>query len=227
MAIFIIGDLHLSFSTDKPMDIFGEHWFRHYDKIKEDWNLKVGDNDSVILAGDSSWAMNLKEFDADMDFINSMKGKKYFVKGNHDYWWTSLKKMKERYDNVEFIHNNSFVVENKVIVGTRGWDYYPDEPCDSENNKIFFRECERLKNSIKTVDKNNKLEKICVLHYPPFRQKTKTMMNSVIEEAGIKKVYFGHVHSNFDTIRTGIVDGVEYNMISADYIDFKLRKIEE
>ncbi len=225
MAIYIIGDLHLSFSTDKPMDVFGEHWHEHYKKIKSDWDAKVNDEDTVILAGDSSWAMNLKEFEADMDFIMSLKGRKIFIKGNHDYWWSSLKKMKEKYPEADFLHNNSFVVENKVIVGTRGWDYFFDQEDDSTDNKIYFRECSRLENSIATAPKD--LEKICVMHYPPIRQGRKTRMSEVIEKHGIKRVYFGHIHSNFDLITTGEVDGVNYTMISADYIDFKLHRIED
>ncbi len=229
MAIYVIGDLHLSFSTNKPMEIFGEKWYKHYDKIKADWDEKVKSTDSVILAGDSSWAMNLDEFQADIDFIGSMAGNKYFLKGNHDYWWSTLSKMKKRFPDVNFIYNNSYVIEDKVIVGTRGWDYYPNEDTTSKDNTIFFRECLRLENSIKSVsEEHSHLEKICILHYPPFTiGGKKTRLNEIIEENGIQKVYFGHVHSNHELVTTGEVDGVTYTMISADYVDFKLHRIED
>ncbi len=229
MAIFVIGDLHLSFSTDKPMEVFGEKWYRHYDKIKSDWDEKVCEGDSVILAGDSSWAMNLEEFKADMDFIDSMAGTKYFLKGNHDYWWSTLRKMMMTFPEARFIYNNSYVIGNKVIVGTRGWDYNPDESDTSKDNTIFFRECLRLENSIKSVrEEHSHLEKICILHYPPFTVGgRKTRLNEIIEEHGIKRVYFGHVHSHHELVTTGEVDGVTYTMISADYVDFKLHRIED
>ena len=126
MSIYAISDLHLSFGDNKPMDVFGEAWENHTDKIKENWNKKVKENDLVLLPGDFSWAMYLKDTDKDFEYLNSLKGKKLLLKGNHDYWWTTLKKMREyleenNFKNIDFIYNNSYLYEDKIIVGTRGW----------------------------------------------------------------------------------------------------------
>ncbi len=224
MAIFIIGDLHLSFSVDKPMHVFGEHWRDHHIKIKNDWLSKVREEDTVILAGDTSWGMRLEEADADIKWISELTGRKILLKGNHDYWWTSLNKMKNRYPCFEFLYNNSIEIEGYTFVGTRGWSYANTDPKDSDERRIFNREVQRLKNSLATAPKDS--EKVCVLHYPPFNMNSeKTEMNRVIEEAGIKMCYFGHIHNNFDKIPQGLIDGVTYRMISADYVDFKLEEI--
>ena len=126
MAIYAIGDLHLSFGVDKPMDIFGFTWQNHADRIKENWLSKVTENDTVILPGDFSWATYLDEAYKDFEFLNSLPGKKIFLRGNHDYWWETLSKMKKylkenNFENIDFIYNTSCLVEEKIIVGTRGW----------------------------------------------------------------------------------------------------------
>ena len=126
MSIYAISDLHLSFDDNKPMDIFGETWEKHTKKIKENWNKKVEKDDLVLLPGDFSWAMYLKDTYKDFEYLNSLSGKKLLLKGNHDYWWTTLKKMREYleendFKNIDFIYNNSFLFEDKIIVGTRGW----------------------------------------------------------------------------------------------------------
>ena len=125
MSIYVIGDLHLSFSTDKPMDIFGDNWEDHTEKIKENWLKKVTENDTVILPGDFSWATYLEETYKDFEFLNSLPGKKILSKGNHDYWWTTVTSMKRflkenGFNNIDFLYNSAFLVENKIITGTRG-----------------------------------------------------------------------------------------------------------
>lgn len=225
MSVYIIGDLHLSFSVDKPMHVFGEHWRNHPEKIKEDWLSKVREEDSVILAGDTSWGMRFDEADADMEWIAKLPGRKILLKGNHDYWWASLSKMRKRYPYFEFLYNNSIEIEGIYYVGTRGWAYSDADAPDSDDLRIFNREVQRLKNSIASAPEGAK--KICILHYPPFNMNSrKTEMNRVIEEAGIDLVYFGHIHDNFDRIRRGLIDGVMYHMISADFVDFKLQRID-
>ncbi len=225
LSIYIIGDLHLSFSVDKPMHVFGEHWRDHHIKIKDDWLSKVKQEDTVILAGDTSWGINLDEADADIKWIAELPGRKILLKGNHDYWWTSLKKMQSRYPCFEFLYNNSIEIEGYTFVGTRGWSYADSDAEESDERRIFAREVQRLKNSLASAPKNSK--KVCVLHYPPFNMDSKkTDMNRVIEEAGITLCYFAHIHNNFDSIRRGLVDGVMYKMVSADYVNFKLQKID-
>lgn len=236
MSIYVIGDLHLPFGENKPMDVFGEKWQGYTDKLKEDWKSKVKPEDAVILAGDFSWATYLKNTYKDFEYINSLPGKKILLKGNHDYWWTTIKSMKQYlqengFENIDFLHNNSFCIEDKIIVGTRGWALL-----DSENSeKMIKRESSRLELSIKdAIQKYGEdRELICIMHYPPI---TKTKMKNeytydskfldVMKKYNIKKCYYGHLHSNShkDAVE-GNVEGIEFKLISGDYIEFKLEKI--
>ncbi|NLC88102.1 MAG: serine/threonine protein phosphatase [Clostridiaceae bacterium] len=236
MSIYIIGDLHLSFSQDKPMSIFGPNWEEHTEKIKKDWKLKVNNEDTVILAGDFSWATYIEDTYEDFSYINSLPGKKIILKGNHDYWWTTLSSMK-RYleekdiNNVDFLYNNSFEIEGKIIVGTRGWAF-----TDTENSqKMLNREMARLELSIKNAIQKYGDEKeiIAIMHYPPISNsymKNEYTYNSVfldiMKKYNIKKCFYGHLHgsSHKDAIE-GNIDGIEFKLISADYLDFKLCKI--
>ncbi len=224
MAIYIIGDLHLSFSSEKPMDVFGKHWLNHYERIAADWQARVAADDLVILAGDNSWALSLQEAAADLAWIDALPGKKIMLKGNHDYWWTTLKKMRNAVKTIDFLQNNSHAFAGYSIVGTRGWDVPPNLTGDSADTKIYLRECNRLKLSIAAAAPH--LEKICVLHYPPFDDAGQpTPMIEIIEQSGIKQVYFGHIHANYQAVKQGVVNGISYRLISCDYLDFKLHKI--
>ncbi len=226
MAIYIIGDLHLSFSSDKPMDVFGKHWLKHYEKIAADWRSRVAADDLVILAGDTSWASSLEEAKVDLDWIEALPGKKLLLKGNHDYWWSTVKKMRAAVNNMDFLHNNAHVFDDVAIVGTRGWDAPLDFSVENDDVKIYNRECNRLKISLDAAPKE--LEKICVLHYPPFDERGReTPITRIIEENGIERVYFGHIHSAYQNVRQGVINGIQYRLISCDYIDFKLHKIED
>ena len=150
MSIYVIGDMHLSFSTDKPMDIFGNNWENHAEKIKNNWINCVKEDDYVILPGDFSWATYLEDTVEDFKFLNDLPGKKILLKGNHDYWWTTLSQMNKfivlnEFKNISFLYNNSYLIENKVIVGTRGW---VTNNRNQENMKILKRELNRLKLSL-------------------------------------------------------------------------------
>ena len=150
MSIYVIGDLHLSFGENKPMEIFGANWKNHSEKIKENWNENVKPQDTVILAGDFSWAMHLKDTYKDFEYLNSLPGRKILLKGNHDYWWTTVTSMKNflkenNFENIDFLYNNSFKFENCILVGTRGWNT-SDE---AEDKKLIKRELNRLELSIK------------------------------------------------------------------------------
>lgn len=236
MSIYVIGDLHLPFGENKPMDIFGGNWEGYTEKLSEDWKEKVKPEDTVILAGDFSWATYLKDTYKDFEFINNLPGKKIMLKGNHDYWWTTIKNMKEylkenNFENIEFLHNNSYLIEDKVIVGTRGWAL-----TDTENSsKMVKRESLRLELSIKdALEKygENK-EIICIMHYPPL---VKTKMKNeytydseflnIMKKYNIKKCYYGHLHgaSHAEAVE-GEIDGIEFYLISGDYVRFKLQII--
>ena len=171
MSIYAIADLHLSFQENKPMSIFGENWEKHEEKIKKDWEEKVKKEDIVLMPGDFSWAMDLKNTYEDFKYLNNLPGKKIMLKGNHDYWWTTQTKMKKylqenNFQNIEFLYNNSYECENKIIVGTRGWIISDEE----ENKKIIRRELIRLELSIKDgIQKYGKEKEIILcMHYPPI-----------------------------------------------------------
>ena len=155
MSIYVIGDLHLPFGVNKPMDVFGEGWQGYTEKIKEDWNKKVKNEDTVILAGDFSWATYIKDTYKDFEYLCALPGKKIMLKGNHDYWWTTLTSMRKfisdnNFENIDFLYNNSYLVEDKIIVGTRGWVLQDTE----ESRKMINRENERLKLSLKSAIEN-------------------------------------------------------------------------
>ena len=234
MSIYTIGDLHLSFSVDKPMDVFGIAWENHAERIKENWIKRVKSEDTVILLGDFSWATYLEETYKDFDYLNNLPGRKILSKGNHDYWWTTLTKMKNflsenNMNNIDFLYNNSFLIENKIIVGTRGWiNTWKSE----ENYKILKRENERLKLSIESGLKSFSEEKeiIAFIHYPPFYKEQNIPEEidfaSTLKKYNIRKCYYAHLHaeSHKDAIE-GIVDGIEYKLVSSDYLKFDLLKI--
>lgn len=236
MSIYTIGDLHLSFKENKPMDIFGGNWEEHYEKIKEDWNLKVKENDLVVLPGDFSWATYLKDTDKDFKYLNDLPGKKILLKGNHDYWWTTVTSMRKflvenEYENIDFLHNNSFEYEDKIIVGTRGWSKTEGT---EDDDKIINREVLRLELSIKDGIKNFGEDKeiIVFMHYPPII-KSNLLNNElsgfvkIMKEYNVKRCYYGHLHSN--SIRDAVEGehfGIEFKLVSADGLDFKLYKVQ-
>ena len=231
--IYIIGDLHIGFSVDKPMDIFGKNWENHTEKIKQNWLSKVNEYDTVIMIGDFSWGRNLEETKTDFKFLNNLPGRKIMLKGNHDYWWTTVTKMNKFLDenefkNIYFLFNNSYLVENKIIVGTKGWTTISFN--SEENYKILKRECSRLENSIKDgISKyGNDKEIIAVMHYPPFyKEQVNEEIDfiSLLKKYGIKKCYYGHLHGEtHKEALEGVIDGIEYKLASSDYLNFDLIK---
>ena len=234
MAIYVIGDLHLYFSVDKPMDIFGNNWENHAEQIKKKWIEKVKEEDTVILPGDFSWATYLEDTYKDFEFLNALPGNKIMSKGNHDYWWTTVTSMKKflkenNFEKIDFLYNNAFCIENKIIKGTRGWtNTWKSE----ENFKILKREKDRLKLSIENGIREfgNDKEIISFIHYPPFF-KEKCIPDEIdfiklMNEYNIKKCYYAHLHSDShkDAIE-GTVDNIEFKLVSSDYLKFDLLKI--
>lgn len=232
MSIYTIGDLHLSFEMNKPMDIFGVNWEGHFEKIADSWIENVTENDLVVLPGDFSWAMDLKNTVEDFKYLSRLPGKKLLLKGNHDYWWGTLKKMREfikekEFGNIDFIQNNSFLFDDKIIVGTRGWVY------DSklENIKILKREKLRLEMSINDgIEKyGDEKEVVVFMHYPPFGKEEISLeydLKEVLKDYNVKKCFYGHLHgASCDDAIQGEFDNVEYVLISSDYLDFKLYKV--
>lgn len=202
MAIYTIADLHLSFNNPKPMDIFGDNWKNHEERLKKDWISKVKDEDTVILPGDFSWATYIEEAYPDFKYLDELPGKKILLKGNHDYWWTTVTSMRKylkenNFNTIDFVYNNAVKVEDKVIVGTRGWTFQ-----DSENSaKMINRENQRLELSIQDAIKNygNEYEIIAFIHYPPLvssllLENKHLEFYKTLRKYDIKRCYYGHLH---------------------------------
>lgn len=240
MKVFAIGDLHLSFGIKgKEMDVFGAKWKNHPDKIKKNWEKKISPDDLVLLPGDFSWALKLDEAKPDFDFLHSLPGTKVMIKGNHDYWWGSIKKVKEHLPpSIFVIQNDSFNFHGVSICGARLWDtpeYSFDTVIDFKENplsapkvtdlekeeKIFLRELVRLELSLKQIDSTAKL-KIAMTHYPPIGLNLLPSRTSkLLEKFGIQICIFGHLHSLKDTfIFNGKTPSVHYFLTACDYLDF-------
>ena len=230
MSIYAIGDLHLSFNENKPMSIFGENWENHDNRIKNNWKKFIKNDDMVILPGDFSWAMNLKNTNKDFEYINNLPGKKIMLKGNHDYWWTTITKMRKylienEFKNIDFLYNNSYEYNNYIITGTRGWHFGESV----EDKKIMKREILRLKLSLDdAISKYGNNKKIIVaMHYPPItKNQIKTEFLEIMKEYNVEKCIYGHLHGNSikDAIE-GNIEGIEFKLVSADGIDFEPIKI--
>lgn len=233
MSIYVIGDLHLSFSQNKPMNIFGQNWDNHEEKIMQSWKENVKENDTVIIPGDFSWAMYLKDTFLDFEYLNKLPGKKILLKGNHDYWWTTVTSMKKyleenNFKNIDFLYNNSIECEDKMLVGTRGWCFTDSE----EGRKMINRENQRLIISIEdAINKNTGKELIAFMHYPPvinnqLLENDHLEFYKTLKSYDIKKCYYGHLHGkSHDGAVNGDVGGIEFRLVSADYLNFKLLKI--
>ena len=219
MSIFAISDLHLSFGTNKPMDIF-RGWDNHTDRLLANWNRLVKPQDTVILPGDLSWALKLEDTKADFEFLKKLNGKKVILKGNHDLWWSTVKKLREFFqeneiDNVDILFNNSIITDGYAIAGTRGWFY--DAAAD---DKIIAREVGRLEKSILEAEKTG-LPILLFLHYPPvYANEVCREIFDVIKSHGIKTVYHGHIHGSGFNNAVKEFEGVEFRLMSCDCIGF-------
>ena len=230
MSIYAIGDLHFSTCVNKPMDIFGDNWDDHQNRIIKSWKEVVTDDDLVLVLGDTSWAINLEEAKADLDIINDLPGTKILIKGNHDFWWSSLSKLKAMYTEMTFLQNTFYKYENLGICGSRGWLCPNEVKFDKDDEKIYKREKLRLKMSLDAAVKAGCEELIVITHYPPTNDKLEeSEFTKLFEEYNVKKVIYGHLHGKefFDMGLRGIRNDVEYILASSDYIDFKPIKIME
>ncbi|MGN0452746.1 MAG: metallophosphoesterase [Ruminococcus sp.] len=223
MSVFAIADLHLSFGCDKPMDVFSG-WSDYTKRLEQNWRKLVAYEDTVVIAGDISWAMKLEECYEDFSFINSLPGNKLFIKGNHDFWWATKKKINtylsdNGFDTIEIVFNNSFVRDGIAICGTRGWNY----ECSGEKDmRILSREVGRLEASIAEAEKTG-FEPVVFLHYPPaYDNYVCDEIINVLKAHNIKRCYYGHLHGA-GTHRhavTGDFEGINFKLISCDYTDF-------
>lgn len=235
MALYVIADLHLSTleSTNKSMEVFGHRWDGYMTRIKNNWERLVTDEDTVVIPGDVSWALSLEEAVSDLKFIDALPGKKILGKGNHDFWWCTMKKHGEMFreqgiETISFLFNNAHETEEYIIAGTRGW--YHDEdaknaPENADFDKLVNREAQRLELSLKKAEELKALspekEIIVFMHFPPFWSgKASDGLVDILKAHGIKRVYFGHIHGNYTEPPHFTYDGIEMHMISADYLEF-------
>lgn len=228
MSLFAIADTHLSLGTDKPMDIFGG-WQDYVQRLESNWRKLVTDKDTVVIAGDISWAMKLENSLDDFKFLDSLPGQKLIFKGNHDYWWQTMKKMDSWLNengmySIKIMHNSAVEVGSFAVCGSRGWFF------DAENdpdNKILLREAGRVRRSIEEAEKTG-LEPIVFLHYPPLT--TSVVCNEIVDvlrEKNIKRCYYGHLHGpSLKNAFIGECDGIKFDVISADFLKFCPKLIE-
>lgn len=226
MRVFAISDLHLALSKDKPMDIFGPGWNDYMHRIKYNWEEKVGADDLVLLPGDLSWATYHDRAGPDFSYIEALPGRKIISKGNHDYWWATSSKLNEfktnnGLDSITFLHNNACLFEGLAITGTRGWKDPEEEGFIPEDVKIYNREIERLRLSLKPTE-GFQGDIITMLHYPPFSSKGKcTGFTEVMHEFGVKICIYGHLHGkSCDYAIEGEQNRIRYHLVSADHLGF-------
>ncbi len=227
MALFAIGDPHLSLSVNKPMEVFGGRWVGYVDKLKQGFQV-VGPEDTVVLCGDLSWGMSLEQAREDFAFLNALPGKrKLLLKGNHDYWWTTAAKMErffqeEGFDTFQLLHNNCALYGDIALCGTRGW--FLDEEQKPHNEKVFKRELIRLEASLKAAGER---EKLCFLHYPPLYQGYRCQeILDLLEQYQVKTCCYGHLHGSSHRLAVeGQMGTVSYHLVAADFLNFVPKKI--
>ena len=235
MSIFTIADLHLSTleSTNKSMEVFGHRWTDYTKRLESAWRKLITDKDTVIIPGDISWALSLNEALSDLKFIDNLPGKKILGKGNHDFWWSTMKKHEEFFaangiNTISFLFNNAHAVENRIIAGTRGWYHDEDssnQPTNADFEKLTAREAQRLKTSLAEALKLKEAypdnEIIVFTHFPPFwNGKASENIISILNEYKISRLYFGHIHGNYTVEPSFVYSGIKMSIVSADYLSF-------
>lgn len=226
LALYAISDLHLSLGCEKPMDIFGAMWKDHHEKVRDNWNSIINDDDTVLIAGDISWAMKLQDAMPDLEFIHNLNGKKIFIKGNHDYWWSSIKKLNSLYNDMQFIQNTHGVYEDYAICGTRGWvsiNYKNrNEEEEAFDEKVYKRELLRMKMSLDSAISSGIRKIIVMMHYPPVTRISKSQeFLSLLSEYDVLMLIYGHIHYDSKEICIhGTYNNIEYICTSVDIIKF-------
>ena len=226
MALYAIGDLHLSFTANKPMEVFGSEWKNHVRKIEKNWDRMIAADDTVVITGDHSWGRNLAECEADLEFIAGLRGRKILLRGNHDMFWDAKKtrRLNDRYQGrLSFLQNNYYPYEDRALVGTKGYCYEgKDTPEHFE--KIVNRELERLRVSFECARADGYERFLMFLHYPPTSiGEMESGFTRMAEEYGAEKVIYSHCHGRdrYQDSFLGYVNGIEYRLVSADYLKFK------
>lgn len=227
MALYAIGDLHLCLGAPKPMDVFGGNWVGYMDKLTEGFSELTPD-DTIVLLGDLSWALGLDQAKEDFAWINAIPGKKIILKGNHDYWWSTVSKFQQfciqnDFSDMHILNNNHFVYDDWAICGTRGW-FYEEQRCGEHDEKVFKRELLRLEASLREAGDRRKL---VFLHYPPkYKGYECEEILSLFDKYQVCRCYYGHLHGpSHGLALEGLWGGVEYKLVSSDYLNFKPFKV--
>ena len=239
MSVYTIGDLHLSVAKpDKSMEIFGRRWVGYTEKIQKNWKSIVSPTDTVVIPGDISWGLTLEEAEADLAFIHNLPGRKLLSKGNHDFFWSTMSKMeqfiaKNGYDDISFLYNNAFAVEDFILTGTRGWFADPSGeniPEGTDYTKLVSREAARLRLSLEAAAALKEIspekELIAFLHFPPvWNGLVCRPITDLLSEFRVKRVFFGHIHGNYTVPPLFSFEGTDYALVSADFLNFVPRPI--
>ncbi len=228
MALYAIGDLHLSLGTDKPMDVFGGAWEGYLDKLREGLSV-IGPDDTTVLLGDLSWALNLEAAEADFRFLNGIPGRKLLLKGNHDYWWVTAAKFRKfcqehGFENLELLHNNCHFYGDTALCGSRGW-FFEEDRAGTHDEKVFRRELCRLEASLQAA---GEAEKLCFLHYPPlYRGYRCGEVLELLHRYGVRSCFYGHLHGPSHRLAVeGPAEGITFRLVAADYVNFRPVRIE-
>ena len=231
MNVYAIGDLHLSTTADKPMHVFGGNWEGHFEKIKKDWLAKVQDDDVVLIPGDISWAMKLEDALPDLQAIATLPGKKVLIRGNHDYWWNGISRLRAAApdDSFYFLQTDGVKIGEYIFIGSRGWTCPGSPDFTEQDQKLYLREAERFRLAFADANKlyTGTEKKIVLVHYPPFNLKNEdTLFTQIFEENGVEKVVFGHIHgAAYFPLKTE-KRGIAYVLSACDKVDFQLVKID-
>lgn len=223
MALYAIGDLHLCLGASKPMDVFGGAWVGYMDKLRRGMEV-LKPEDTLVLMGDLSWALDLEGAQADFAWINALPGRKILLKGNHDYWWSTAAKFqsfcqKNGFENMEILNNNCFFYGDQAICGTRGW-FFEEERSGQHDEKVFRRELLRLEASLKAA---GEAPKLVFLHYPPrYKGYECREILELLKRYEVRRCFYGHLHgASHRLAQEGLWEGTEFKLLSADYIGFR------
>lgn len=235
MALYSISDLHLPLGVDKPMDVFGSSWEDYVSRIRQNWNDTIRPDDYVVLPGDFCWAMRLDEAKKDFEYLNALPGIKIMLKGNHDYWWETVSKLERfvadnYYENIYFLHNKAYFYKDIAICGTRFWNCPGSSPFTADDERIYLRELGRVELSLQSAIVNNPKDIIFFTHYPPIRSEKDPDPGflEIIKKYGVSQVVYGHIHGNASSHAfVGEYDGVLYNLVSCDFLNFMPLKLAE
>ena len=229
MALYAIGDLHLCLGAPKPMDVFGGAWVGYMEKLKEGLSV-IGPEDTTVLMGDLSWALDLAQAQADFAWINAIPGRKIILKGNHDYWWSTAAKFQKfcaenGFADLNLLNNNAYFYRDYAICGTRGW-FFEEERSGQHDEKVFKRELMRLEASLKAAGEKQKL---VFLHYPPkYKGYECPEILALLEKYEVRRCFYGHLHGGSHKLALeGQWDGVDFRLASADYLNFRPIRVLE